>query len=58
LLGPIAKLKKATVSFVMSVCPSIHLHGQMLLPQDRFLLKLTFEDFSKICREISSLIEM
>ena len=35
-LGAFAKLRKATVSFVMSVCPSARLHGTTRLPLDRF----------------------
>ena len=35
-LGTFAKLRKATISFVMSVCPSTHLHGTNRLPLNRF----------------------
>jgi len=39
--------RKATINFVMSVFP----HGTTRLPQDGFLGKFIFEDFSKVCRE-------
>jgi len=35
-LGALAKLRKAAISFVMSVCPSTHLHGTNQLPLSRF----------------------
>ena len=47
-LGTFAKLWKATISFVMSVCPSVR--PQERLQLDGFLLNWIFEDFSKICR--------
>jgi hypothetical protein len=53
-LGAFAKLRNATISFVMSVCPQ----GTTRLPLDRFSWNLIFEDFSKICRKISSFIKM
>ena len=48
-LGPFAKLRKATISFVMSVCP----HGTTRLPLNGFCWNLIFETSSKICRENS-----
>ena len=36
LLGAIAKLRKATISFVMSVCPSVRPRGTTRLPLDGF----------------------
>ena len=48
-----AKLRIATVSFVMSVRP----HEKTPLPPDEFSLTLIFECFSKICRENSSFIK-
>ena len=53
-LGAFAKLRKATVSFVMSVRP----HGTTRLPLDGFSWNLIFEDFSKICREKSNFVKM
>jgi len=46
-LGALAKLRKVTLSFVMSVCP----HGTTPLPLDGFSKNLTCQDFSKICPE-------
>ena len=57
-LGAFAKLRKATISFVMSVCLSVRPHGTTRLPLDGFLWNLIFEDFSKICRENSSFIKI
>jgi hypothetical protein len=47
-------LRKATISFVMSVCP----HGTTRLPLDGFWWTLIFETFSKICQENSSFIKI
>jgi hypothetical protein len=56
-LGVFAKLRKATISFVVSVCPSVS-HSVRLsawkktrLSLDVFSLNLTHEYFSKICGE-------
>ena len=54
LLSAFAKLRKATVSFVMSVLQ----HGTNRLALDGFWLNLIFELFSKICRENSSFIKI
>jgi hypothetical protein len=43
LLGLLAKLRKVTINFVMSV----RLYGTTRLPLDRFSLNLIFEDFQK-----------
>ena len=49
--GAFAKLRKVTISFVMSVrLPSVRPHGTTWLPMDGFSWNLTFEEFSKICR--------
>ena len=48
-IGTFAKLRKSTISFVMSVRPH--------LPLDGFSWNLIFEYFSKICRENSSFIK-
>jgi len=53
-LGAFAELRKATVSFVMSMRP----HGANRLPLDGFSWNLTFEYFSKICRENSSFVKI
>ena len=46
-LDAFAKLRKATISFVISVCPivcpSVRPHGTTRLPLDGFGLNLTFE---------------
>ena len=57
-LGTFAKLRKATISVVMSVCPSVHPHGVTRLPLEGFSLNVTFEHFSKTCRENSSFIKI
>jgi hypothetical protein len=57
-LGAFAKLRKATVSFVMSVCPSVCPRGTTRLPLDGFSWNLTFDYFSIICRENSSFIKI
>ena len=46
-LGSFAKLRKATISFVVFVCPSVCPRGTTLLPLDGFLRKFIFEYFSK-----------
>jgi hypothetical protein len=53
-LGTFAKLRKATVSVVMSIRPSFRLSihtKKTRLPQDEFWLNWILEIFSKICRE-------
>ena len=57
-LGAFAKLRKAAVSFVMSVCPSLHSHGTIRFPLNGFAWYLKSEYFSKICLENTSLIKM
>jgi len=52
ILGAYAKLRKATISFVMPLCPSVRPHGTTRFPLDGFLkmkfviLKI-FENLSK-----------
>ena len=47
-LGAVAKLRRATISFVMSVRPSVRLpHGTIWLSLERFSLNFIFEHFSK-----------
>ena len=50
-LGAFAKLQKATISYVMSVCP----HGTIRLPLNGF--SIIFDYFSKICPGNSSFIK-
>ena len=57
-LDAFAIWRNATVSFVMSVCPSARPHGTTRLRLDGFSCHLIFEYFSKICRENSSFIEV
>jgi len=52
--GPFAKLRKASISFVMSVRP----HGKTRVPLEGFSLKIAFEYFSKIFGEYSSFIKI
>ena len=56
-IGAVPKLRKATISCIMFVLPSVCPHGKTQLPLDGFLLNLTFEYFSKICRGNSSFIK-
>jgi len=53
-LGAFAKLRKATISFVMSV----RTQGTTRLPLDRFSWNFICNDSSKICRENSSFIKI
>ena len=55
-LGSFAKLRKVTVSFVMSVCPSEW--NNSALPLDVFLLNFILQYFSKMCPENSSFIKI
>ena len=52
------KLGKVTVIFVMSVCPSLCLHGTAGLPLDGFSWNLIFGYFLKLCWENSSFIKI
>jgi len=47
ILGAVAKLRKATTGFVMSVCPPVHLHGTTRFPLKGF--SRIFKYFSKTC---------
>jgi hypothetical protein len=57
-LDALKKLRKAIISFVMSVRLSVRVHGTTGLPLDGFSLNMIFEDFSKIYRENSSFIKI
>jgi hypothetical protein len=58
-LGSFAKLRKATVSFVMlSVCPSVCRHGTTRLPLGGISGCLVFDYFSKTCRQNSSFVKI
>jgi hypothetical protein len=57
-VGSFAKLRKAAISFVMSLRPSVCPQGTTrLLPMDGFSWTF-FEYFSKICREHSRVLYM
>jgi hypothetical protein len=58
LLFHLIVLWKLTISFVMSLCPSIHSHGGAWLPLDGFSLNLNFKYFSKTCWENWSFIKI
>ena len=62
LVGPFAKLRNATVSFVVSVSlsvqPSVRPHATVRLTLGGFSWNLIFEDFSKICQEKSSSLKL
>ena len=47
-LGAFAKLRKTTISFIMSVCSS---KSKNSAPTEWVFMKFEFQDFSKICRE-------
>ena len=57
-LVPLVKLRKANMTFVMSVCPSVHPHETIRLPLDGFSLNLIWGVFSKICLENSAFIKI
>jgi hypothetical protein len=57
LLGEFAKLRKSTVSFVMSVRLYIRPHGTCGVPLDGFSLNLIFEYFSKIVEKIEVVLK-
>jgi hypothetical protein len=65
-IGAFEKLRKATISFVMSVrlsvrmyvCLSVWPHRTTRFPQDNFSWNLKFEYLSKICLENSSFIKI
>jgi hypothetical protein len=62
-LGAFTKLRKATVSFIMSVClpacPFIHLSSwNNTVPTGQILMKFDILMFSKICGENVNFIEM
>ena len=44
-LGTFAKLRKVTATFVMSVCPSVHLHGNNSAPTGRIFMKFDIRVF-------------
>ena len=53
-LDVFTKLRKVTISFIMSVSPS---PWNNLAPTGRIFMKFDISDFSKICRENSSFIK-
>jgi hypothetical protein len=57
-LGAFAKLRKATISFVMSVRPSVCPNGTTRLPLDGVSWNATFEYFAKKCRQNSRFIKI
>ena len=48
-LDAFVKLRKATINFIMSVCPSIRLHGTTRLPLYGLSWNLIFQYFSTAC---------
>jgi hypothetical protein len=58
LLGALAKLRRATVSFAISVCPSVCPHGATGLLLNVFQLNLIFGYFSKIYEYLENSIFM
>jgi hypothetical protein len=57
LLRAFAKLQNETVSFVLSVCPSVRPRGTTRLPM-KFFINFVFEHFLEICRENPSLAKI
>ena len=57
-LGAFGELRKATISFAMSVRPTVCPHRTTRLSLDGFSWNLIFEDFSKIRRKYSSVIKI
>ena len=55
LLGVLAKLRKATISFI-SVCLNVHPHGRCWIPLDKFSWNFIPWNFTKICLDDSSLV--
>ena len=56
-LGAFTKLRKATISFVMSVGLPVSAHGTPQVPPDRFTWNLIW-DSSKICRANASFVKI
>jgi hypothetical protein len=57
-LNSFAKLRKVTISFVMSVRPSVHSRRTTGLPLNSSSWNFIFEYFSKTCRHSSSIIKI
>jgi hypothetical protein len=57
ILGAFAELRKADISFVLFVRPSVRPRETIRLPLDGFSCNLIFEGFLKICRENSSSVK-
>jgi len=58
-LGAFIKLRKATISFVMSVCPSVRPSAwKHPAPTERIFVKFVFLYFFKIFRRNSSFIKI
>ena len=51
--GTFAKLLKATISFVTSVCPSVRPYGTTRLPLNGFSWNLTWEFFENLSRKFT-----
>jgi hypothetical protein len=58
ILDPFSILRKATISFAISVCPPVHPHGTNRLSLEEFSWNFIFEFSSKICRQNSSSIKV
>ena len=56
--GCVHKIAKVTLSFILSLCPSVCPHWTSPFQPDRFSWYLIFDYFSKICRGNSSLIKI
>ena len=58
LLGLVTELRKATISFAMSICFSVCQHGTTRLILDGFWWKFIFELLPKVCWENKSFIKI
>jgi len=58
ILDAFTKSQKVTISFTVSVYPSIHLHAKTHIPLGKFSWNFIFEHFSKVCRENSTFIKI
>jgi len=59
LLGAFGKLRKVTINFVMSVCPSVRLSARNIsTTKGGFSLNFIFDYFSKLCLQYSSVFKI
>jgi len=49
-LGAFVKFGRVMISFVLSICLSVHPHGTTRIPLEGFSWNFTVDYFSQICR--------